>query len=126
MNLIYSIIIASEAALGMDRHLRGTAKESDYNAVQKLSEKILETSSKQSLDPLDVGMYSQFVWPNQDLRGKTTEDLRLQLHLFQRDLSSFEDLSRERQEELRSYCVGLSRAYQGLFGIGSSPRRLAA
>lgn len=77
--------------------------------VKKLAE-YLDNVSKGKQEVMESVMYADLIWPGfDDMRGKTTSDVYLHINLLAKDLRCFEELSRERQEELMNTCSRLSQ-----------------
>lgn len=112
-------MLAEDAALGIINHIYGRANNQSYEAVQRLSKEISKTSPNHEFD-IGAEMYFDFT------RTRTIEGLKLQLHLFQKDLSTFTELNPERQEEMVQECVYLSYAYKSELDSRFGPRGLAA
>lgn len=81
--------------------------EDNQEAVERLSTKLQEATE----EPLDLKLFcviSDMLWPMQeDKREKRKDDIILQTHLFAKELKNYQSLSRERQEELKDYCLEL-------------------
>ena len=107
-------VLANDVASGIERNTRRKATAKDYQEVRELSAILLEVSKRGMLDPIDTGIYGGVVWPHRQSReGKTMDELRLQLHLFSKELSNFNELSYRRQLDLAYACIDLSYSYRG-------------
>lgn len=99
--------LAIDSAISIDKHLRGKAEENDYDSVMALAQEIQEYSGSY-LDLTKRVMFAELIWPNkEDWRGKTQEEVNLQLHLLSKDLYCFRELSRKSQEGLMKACTDL-------------------
>ena len=118
------------AAIGIDQHKRGREIDPEYErAIEDLSDYFFELSKIKDLEfPSEELFLANFYWPsntfpNENLRGKKLDDLRVHSWLFAKDLSTFKEASRNKQENLIHLCCELSKSLMLERGY---KRRLAA
>ena len=109
--------VAIDSALSIDRHLLGKAEEKDYETIKTLAREI-ENYSKDYLDLTKRVMFAEVVWPNkEDWKGRTLDEVNLQINFFSKDLYCFKELSKERQKTLREVCTDLCKKSMRYFDI---------
>lgn len=120
MNLWILADLSSKAAIGINSHIIGQHRDRRfYGYVKELAQEI-EGASRRHLYSTEMDFLIKAIWPNEKNRGNNIDQIYLEANLLSRVLYHFEELSRERQEELRDACLGLSKAAQSYFNL---PRR---
>ena len=105
--------LASLSAIAIDSHITEQANKKNYSNVRDLSKRLRMLSNKEELNPTGLLMFAKVIWPNdEDLKGKKDCDVYPQVNLLAKDLACFEELSREKQKELRNVCLELSKKSQ--------------
>ncbi len=101
---------ASEAAIDISNYILGEKHPINYQNIIKISEYLYNIPQNDWIDPHTTIMLAEGIWPNKkDWKGKTDGNLRVQTNLFAKDLASFTELSRKKQETLMNTCVDVSR-----------------
>ena len=102
---------ASEAAIDIYNLSQGEFIDKiNYKNIKEISDE-LSSSIRNHISPNDLELLAKTIWPNrEDWKGKTTEELKLQVYLFSQDLKYFTELPKERQEELVNACCDLSKS----------------
>lgn len=102
-------LMASLSAIEIEVYMNKGTRFDQKSNVRELAEE-LEGFSREKPDMFRADLYSRFLWPSMDdFKTKTENDIYLQMNLFAKDLKYFEELSRDKQEELRENCTKLSR-----------------
>lgn len=113
MNLWNLAELASKAAIGIDSHIIGQPRdERFYVYVKELAQEIECASRASYLNPTETIFLADSIWPYEKNRGNNIDQIYLEANILSKDLYHFEELSRERQEELRGACLSLSKAAQ--------------
>ena len=109
INPFDSIPLSSLAAIEIELYLR-KRKSGSNEYSKKLAQEIDRKMRDNFIFSRDFFIMESLLWPNyEDLQGKTTGDLEVQVNLFTKELRYFEELNREKQEELLGMCLRLSR-----------------
>ena len=118
----------SLAAIEIEMWMNGRKRRGFYHTEELARE--FEDFSRERPDWLNsmAGMYSWLIWPGfEDLKGKTKEDLYLQMNLFSKDLRNLTGIREEQQAILLDSCITLTKlALANGNPFGSYRMRLAA
>jgi hypothetical protein len=108
MNLYDLVLLANNSAIEIDSNIIRKVY-TGYSYVRELAQE-MENASRNYLDSTEILLFVEVIWPNEkDRIGRNVDEVYLQTNLLAKDLFHFSKFPKERQEELRNICVGLSR-----------------
>ena len=102
--------LASGSAVAIEIYLNGDKSENHFSQnVEKLSEEVGRLSKRDGYDFGNILMLAEIIWPNRkDWKDGAVDGVYLQANLLAKELRCFNELSRERQIELRDVCLKVS------------------
>jgi len=107
-------LLISEAAVDIDNYIKGRSQEDkSVKYLSRLLNDITQGKNPRALSP-NISYVLGFAIPGEGgffdfWNGKKYENIALQTNLAAKDLRDFKSLSRDRQEELRDFCIRLSQ-----------------
>ena len=111
--------IASRAALNLDDHILSRAKSyEDLNGLVRLLEPCnpetlseFMATSHEEIEPEVAFAFVDIYTSGKGKKLERTSELGLEMYLLATELKSLNQLPKERLEELRGFCVTLSKAF---------------
>jgi len=105
-------ILAAEAALEIDLYLKN--KETEFSNVEKLTELVEKCMVPNEDGRFDVSLpflYALRGISEEPILQGPVEEYGLKMRLLYSDLRDFKSIRKERLEDLRDFCVELSREF---------------
>jgi len=113
--------LAVQVSIGLDNNYRLGRRDYEEE-ILRLSEILYNTSISDSIDPSTMCVLGEAIGL-ENLASRSGGEIYLQLNLASKELRNYKEISKERFENLRDFCIQLSRRTAGFQSNNYGHRR---